>query len=265
MTVAIRKIAGTDRDYLAYARKFSGRATYFVYFQDNLWGAVALHNFAPDAASRLGPTSAPSHRRAGSLPQAPRGPRTAPPVCRCHPGRRSSAPQVTMRCRQPTPIFRSPPIARSARCGSLCPTNSAMLPSPNSSNLSTCSPPRSRTAAPADCGATTPSNESVTNSTTRRRAQPLPTGTSPMTTCRSDRHPALGRHVCVRPSVRADSASRSPRHALPPAISCRESLQTGNYAHSAGFSADQIAAFPSTRSRALTPARSDREGAQSAA
>lgn len=46
MTVAIRKIAGTDRDYLAYARKFSGRATYFVYFRDNLWGAVALHNFA---------------------------------------------------------------------------------------------------------------------------------------------------------------------------------------------------------------------------
>ena len=43
MTVAIRKIAGTDRDY---ARKFSGRATYFVYFQDDLWGAVALHNFA---------------------------------------------------------------------------------------------------------------------------------------------------------------------------------------------------------------------------
>ena len=28
MTVAIRRIAGTDRDYLAYARKFSGRATY---------------------------------------------------------------------------------------------------------------------------------------------------------------------------------------------------------------------------------------------
>jgi DNA replication protein DnaC len=29
-------------------------------------------------------------------------------------------------------------------------------------------------------------------------------------------------------------------------------LQTGNYIHSAGFSADQIAAFPFTRSRALT-------------
>ena len=38
MTVAIRKLAGTDAD--------GGRATYFVYFQDNLWGAVALHNFA---------------------------------------------------------------------------------------------------------------------------------------------------------------------------------------------------------------------------
>ena len=33
MTVAIRKIPGTDRDYLAYARKFAGRATCFVYFQ----------------------------------------------------------------------------------------------------------------------------------------------------------------------------------------------------------------------------------------
>ena len=33
MTVAIRKIAGTDRDYLADARKFAGRATCFAYFQ----------------------------------------------------------------------------------------------------------------------------------------------------------------------------------------------------------------------------------------
>ena len=62
-----------------------------------------------------------------------------------------------MRCRQPAPIVRSPPTARGAHCGSLCPTNSATLPSPNSSNLSTCSPPRSRTAATAGCGATTPS------------------------------------------------------------------------------------------------------------
>ena len=92
MTVAIRKIAGTDRDYLAYARKFSGRATYFVYFQDNLWGAVALHNFAE--MLRL-PWGQRPHLRiveAGSLPQASRGPRTAPAVCRRqrteHPSRR---------------------------------------------------------------------------------------------------------------------------------------------------------------------------------
>lgn len=31
MTVAIRKIAGTNRDYLAYPTTFSGRATCFVY------------------------------------------------------------------------------------------------------------------------------------------------------------------------------------------------------------------------------------------
>ena len=46
MTVVIRKIAGTDRDYLALREKVRRRATYFVYFQDNLWGAIALHNFA---------------------------------------------------------------------------------------------------------------------------------------------------------------------------------------------------------------------------
>ena len=33
-------------------------------------------------------------------------------------------------------------------------------------------------------------------------------------------------------------------------IRCRVALQTGNYPHTAGFFADQIAAFPSTRPRA---------------
>jgi len=79
-------------------------------------------------------------------------------------GHRSSAPRVTMRRRQPAPIIRSPPTARAVRCGSLCPTNSVTLPSPNSSNLSTCSPPRSRTAAPAACNATTPPDESAATS-----------------------------------------------------------------------------------------------------
>ena len=176
MTVAIRKIAGTDRDYLAYARKFSDRDTYFVYFQDNLWGAVALHNFAPDAAPRLGPTCATAHRRAGAVSQTSRDPRTAPPGFRCRRGHRSSAPQVSMRCRQPAPIVRSPPTAPVVRCGSLCPTNSATLPSPNSSNLSTRSPPRSRTAATAGCGATTPANESTAGSMTRRQLDSRPPG-----------------------------------------------------------------------------------------
>ena len=45
VNVAIRKLAGTDNEYLAYAKTFAGRGTYFVYFQDNIWGAMALHNF----------------------------------------------------------------------------------------------------------------------------------------------------------------------------------------------------------------------------
>ena len=32
MTVAIRKIAGTDRDYLPTLESFAGSATYFVLF-----------------------------------------------------------------------------------------------------------------------------------------------------------------------------------------------------------------------------------------
>ena len=46
------------------------------------------------------------------------------------------------------------------------------------------------------------------------------------------------------------SSALVPRHP----IRCRESLQTGNYPHSATICADYIAAFPSTRSRALTDA-----------
>ena len=45
INVAIRKIAGSDREYFAYARTFAGRATYFVYFRDDIWGAMVLHNF----------------------------------------------------------------------------------------------------------------------------------------------------------------------------------------------------------------------------
>lgn len=45
MTVTIRKLDKTDHDYFAYAKSLCGKATYFVYFKDDIWGAMTLHNF----------------------------------------------------------------------------------------------------------------------------------------------------------------------------------------------------------------------------
>lgn len=45
MKVIIRKLEHKEHEYLAYAKSLCGRGTYFVYFQDNIWGAVVLHNF----------------------------------------------------------------------------------------------------------------------------------------------------------------------------------------------------------------------------
>ena len=45
MTVIIRKLDKTEHEYLAYAKSFCGKATYIVYFEDTIWGAVTLHNF----------------------------------------------------------------------------------------------------------------------------------------------------------------------------------------------------------------------------
>lgn len=45
MTVTIKKLENKNHEYFAYAKSLCGKATYFVYFQDNIWGAVALHNF----------------------------------------------------------------------------------------------------------------------------------------------------------------------------------------------------------------------------
>jgi hypothetical protein len=45
MNVIIRKLEHKDHEYLAYAKSLCGRGTYFVYFQDNIWGAMVLHNF----------------------------------------------------------------------------------------------------------------------------------------------------------------------------------------------------------------------------
>ena len=45
MKVIIRRLEHKEHEYLAYTKSLCGRGTYFVYFQDNIWGAVALHNF----------------------------------------------------------------------------------------------------------------------------------------------------------------------------------------------------------------------------
>jgi len=45
MTVMIRKVEGTARGYLAYVKSLCGKATYFLHFQDTIWGAVTLHMF----------------------------------------------------------------------------------------------------------------------------------------------------------------------------------------------------------------------------
>jgi hypothetical protein len=45
MTVTIRKLDNKEHEYLAYAKSLCGKATYFVYFADDIWGAVVLHTF----------------------------------------------------------------------------------------------------------------------------------------------------------------------------------------------------------------------------
>jgi hypothetical protein len=41
----IRKVEGTTHGYLAYVKSLCGKATYFLHFQDTIWGAVTLHMF----------------------------------------------------------------------------------------------------------------------------------------------------------------------------------------------------------------------------
>ena len=45
MTVTIRRIEDSQREYFAYAKSICGKATYFLYFCDDIFGAVVLHNF----------------------------------------------------------------------------------------------------------------------------------------------------------------------------------------------------------------------------
>ena len=45
MTVTIRRIENAEREYFAYTKSTCGKATYFLYFCDDIFGAVVLHNF----------------------------------------------------------------------------------------------------------------------------------------------------------------------------------------------------------------------------
>ncbi len=45
MTVTIRKLDKSEHEYFAYSKSICGKATYFLYFEDNIWGAITLHNF----------------------------------------------------------------------------------------------------------------------------------------------------------------------------------------------------------------------------
>ncbi|KKM90305.1 hypothetical protein LCGC14_1240010 [marine sediment metagenome] len=45
MIIAIRRLENTEHEYFAYTKSICGKGTYFVYFQDNIFGALTLHNF----------------------------------------------------------------------------------------------------------------------------------------------------------------------------------------------------------------------------
>lgn len=45
MIVTVRRIENSPHEYFAYAKSICGKATYFLYFSDDIWGAMVLHNF----------------------------------------------------------------------------------------------------------------------------------------------------------------------------------------------------------------------------
>ena len=45
MTVTVRKLDNTQHEYFAYCKSLCGKATYLLYFDDSILGAVVLHNF----------------------------------------------------------------------------------------------------------------------------------------------------------------------------------------------------------------------------
>jgi hypothetical protein len=57
MTVTIRKLDNKEHEYFAYAKSLCGKATYFVYFTDDIWGAVILYNFVEMLQSFFQPST----------------------------------------------------------------------------------------------------------------------------------------------------------------------------------------------------------------
>jgi hypothetical protein len=45
MIITIRELQDTQHEYIAYTKSLCGKATYFVCFEDSIWGAVNLHSF----------------------------------------------------------------------------------------------------------------------------------------------------------------------------------------------------------------------------
>lgn len=57
MKVIIRKLNHREHEYFAYAKSLCGKATYFVHFTDDVWGAVILHNFVEMLRSFFQPST----------------------------------------------------------------------------------------------------------------------------------------------------------------------------------------------------------------
>jgi len=46
MKIIVRKLENSEHNFFAYLSGMSGKATFFLYFEDNIYGAVCLHHFA---------------------------------------------------------------------------------------------------------------------------------------------------------------------------------------------------------------------------
>jgi hypothetical protein len=54
MEIVIRKLKDSEHSYFAYLHGISGKGTYLLYFEDNIYGAVCLHNFIEMLKGYLG-------------------------------------------------------------------------------------------------------------------------------------------------------------------------------------------------------------------